>query len=227
MEKDIIGISRITGETGNLFFTADAAQEDQIYYMPDTAGILLGNKDIATGKYSKTLQRYSESFIQQMVNDGKILEYHGTVRNEDLSTSDVTQYYEMYDVKESTKNTPTCLDCAVNGMVMNGSYKNTYEIVFAVQGLSRRITIEYRTVNISMFDSMDDIKEELEAGLEGKSDIEIFNHLIDNSEEYDMTMKMFNDIGQLIDIPVESFSELTSFICSIRCIGSVFVPNNK
>lgn len=77
----------------------------------------------------------------------------------------------MYDIAESSKNEPTEIENGIDrGYCINGNYKCRYELLFAANGLTSRVVIEYRTNNMPMYDLIKDIEDDIREALEDDSD---------------------------------------------------------
>ena len=105
---------------------------------------------------------------------------------------------------------------------MNGYHKCKYELLFAANGLTSRIVIEYKTNNVPMYDFITSLEDDITDILEDDFDEDnIFYGIIKNSE-----IMMFDEFGRGNNIEIESAEDLTTMLASVRMLSCEFVEEN-
>jgi hypothetical protein len=104
------------------------------------------------------------------------------------------------------------------GYCINGNYICRYELLFAANGLTSRVVIEYRTNNMPMYDLIKDIEDDIREALEDDSDEDnFFCGIIKNSE-----ICMFDEFGCGIGVEINNADELTAMLASARLLSCEF-----
>lgn len=129
----------------------------------------------------------------------------------------------MYDIKESSKNEPTeTEDYISRGIYINGYHKCRYELLFAADGMTSRVVVEYKTNNIPMYDFITSLEDDITDILEDDFDEDnIFYGIIKNSE-----IMMFDEFGRGNNIEIENAEDLTAMLASVRMLSCEFVEEN-
>ena len=129
------------------------------------------------------------------------------------------EHIGRYDIAESSKNEPTEIENGIDrGYCINGNYKCRYELLFAANGLTSRVVIEYRTNNMPMYDLIKDIEDDIREALEDDSDEDnFFCGIIKNSE-----ICMFDEFGCGIGVEINNADELTAMLASARLLSCEF-----
>ena len=94
--------------------------------------------------------------------------------------------------------------------------------MFAADGMTSRVVIEYKSNNIPMYDFIQDLEDNISDILEDDSDEDnIFYGIIKNSE-----LVMFDEFGRGNNIEIESAEDLTAMLASVRMLNCEFVEEN-
>ena len=136
---------------------------------------------------------------------------------------EVIDYYLMYDIEKSSKNEPTEIETGIDrGCCINGNYKCRYELLFAANGLTSRVVIEYHTNNMPMYDLIKDMEDDIREALDDDSDEDNFFYgIIKNSEIY-----MFDEFGCGIGVEINNADELTAMLVSARLLSCEFMEKD-
>ena len=231
MEKKCIGIIHKNYDLEELSFGKEIEFTEHGFLIPDSFGIAIGKRNIKTGKLISLLKKDNSNgnidFLEQALEKLTLVEkvYH-TFDKETNALEDWVYYHIMYDVKESTKNIPTCLSGDVYGRVLTGHYKHKYEVVLSTEESSVRFSFYYSSVNISMYQLISNFEDFFSEALENECEIEEFNQLITIEKDDDVKyIHMYDEVGERFDIEISSVHELLSYISSIRCIGCEFIDD--
>lgn len=131
-----------------------------------------------------------------------------------------TMYYMPYFVLEHSKFKPTVITKNI-GNISNVSYKAKVEVLFVTEnGLSRYVTLDFNTKNISVMDLVYDIFDgcssyhpELEA-----VGIKYVNEIEDTETDEGYYLDFYNEAGERFNICFTTLEELRDVIASVRLI---------
>lgn len=94
--------------------------------------------------------------------------------------------------------------------------------MFAADGMTSRVVVEYKTNNIPMYDFITSLEDDITDILEDDFDEDnIFYGIIKNSE-----IMMFDEFGRGNNIEIESAEDLTAMLASVRMLSCEFVEEN-
>lgn len=157
-----------------------------------------------------------------------MVEKHKNVLADNFSEMSVIDYYIMYDF-ENSKSRPTEIVNHVDTCApSNGYFDCEYEILFANDGCSRRVVIDYRSSNIPMYQLMESLTQEMEDIFEegeiAEDDL-LYGILEGYEEEYEegFELTLFDDLGEAHNVGLEDYEDLLSMIVSIRLLKCEFV----
>lgn len=204
---------------------------------PDSYYQIIGRKHLSTGEYESFFTADEENntldnFNACLNNLSLVEKQRCIVDHKTLTEKDVIDYFVPYDIKESTKNIPTFTEDYIGtDFVTNGSYKATYEILLtAGENITRRFTITHNAVNVPMVDVLRDVEEMIEEAFNRESDSDnpfSTMFIFPDEDEFDdnnyCEIKMFNELGQISSIEIDSVSQVMAMIVSIRQIGCEFI----
>lgn len=196
--------------------------------IPDSYGKCIGryciNDDTYESFFKKDCEANNTLYFDIYKGACKnIRENRHSILIKDYEEKEVIDYFVMYDIAESTKNFPTEIENYISrGFYMNGYHKCKYELLFAADGLTSRIVIEYKTNNIPMYDFITSLEDDITDILEDDFDEDnIFYGIIKNSE-----IMMFDEFGRGNNIEIESAEDLTAMLVSVRMLSCEFVEEN-
>ena len=196
--------------------------------IPDSYGECIGryyvDDDVYKSFFKKDHDENNTSYFDMYKNTCKsIQEERHLILTENYEEKEVIDYLVMYDIDESTKNLPTEIENYISrGTYVNGYHKCKYELLFAADGLTSRIVIEYKTNNIPMYDFITSLDDDITDILEDDFDEDnIFYGIIKNSE-----IMMFDEFGRGNNIEIESAEDLTAMLASVRMLSCEFVEEN-
>lgn len=196
--------------------------------IPDSYGECIGryyvNDDVYKSFFNKDHDENNTSYFDMYKNTCKnIKEKRHLILTKDFEEKEVIDYFVMYEIAESTKNLPTENENYIDrGIYMNGYHKCKYELLFAADGMTSRVVIEYKTNNIPMYDFINNLEDDISTILEDDSDEDnIFYGIIKNSE-----IMMFDEFGRGNNIEIESAGDLTAMLASVRMLSCEFVEEN-
>ena len=187
--------------------------------IPDSYGECIGRYYVDDDMY--------KSFFKKDHDDNNtcksIQEERHLILTENHEEKEVIDYFVMYDIEESTKNLPTEIENYIShGTYVNGYHKCKYELLFAADGLTSRVVIEYKSNNIPMYDFIKNLEDNISDILEDDFDEDnIFYGIIKNSE-----LVMFDEFGRGNNIEIESAEDLTAMLASVRMLSCEFVEEN-
>lgn len=193
---------------------------------------VIGRKDLKTGElesyWKKDIANNNTEELEKILEKSTtVAEKYRNVINWDTGVErKVIDYYIPYDIQESSKNRPTVTENYIVGC-MNGSWACEYELLLTCgDGATRRIVVEYNTVNIGMIEWLSDLEDEIETAMEDDDTDTIFEGIFKKDTE-ECSITMFDEMGIPCDIPIESVSDFMNMIVSARCIKCDFVDNKK
>lgn len=196
--------------------------------IPDSYGECIGryyvDDDVYKSFFKKDHDENNTSYFDMYKNTCKnIKEKRHLILTKDFEEKEVIDYFVMYDIAESTKNLPTEIENYIDrGIYMNGYHKCKYELLFAADGMTSRVVIEYKTNNIPMYDFINNLEDDISAILEDDFDEDnIFYGIIKNSE-----IMMFDEFGRGNNIEIGSAEDLTAMLASVRMLICEFVEEN-
>lgn len=194
---------------------------------PDSYGDYLGI-------YNKKTQKYESAFIRDQIAGNtetfdKYRLYGNHIKKKETAyytegeIIPVIKFYEMYDIKESSKNKPTETKAHVDkSYCVNGYHKCKYELLFACDGMTLRIVVEYQTNNIPMYEFIGNLEDEIEDALNEADEDNLFYGIIKDSK-----ILMFDEFGHDEDIEIESAEDLISMLVSVRLISCEFIEKKE
>lgn len=195
--------------------------------VPDSYGEKIGQYDIEKESYTSYFKKDKEAgntdCFDAYRNSGCVKERRHEIYSED-EIKEVIDYYLMYDIKESSKNEPTEIEDYINrGYCINGNYRCRYELLFAADGFTTRVVVEYKTNNTPMYDLIKDLEYDITDALENDSDEEnIFYGIIKNHE-----IMMFDEYGCGNNVEIENADDLTAMLVSVRMLSCEFIENDS
>lgn len=167
--------------------------------VPDSYGEHIGRYDVEKEVY--------ESFFKKDNEAGNTM-YFDAYKKCDCAREKIHEVY-----------TETGID---RGYCINGNYKCRYELLFAANGLTSRVVIEYRTNNMPMYDFIKDMEDDIREALEDDSDEDNFFYgIIKNSE-----ICMFDEFGCGIGVEINNADELTAMLVSARLLSCEFMEKD-
>lgn len=188
--------------------------------IPDCIGVLVGKGQ------SDSLESYIENDNSRTIlskcieNDLVITEYYTQRIGQDLI--DIPHYFVPYDIEESSANRTTFLASSCGyGTPITGRYKCEYEILLSTGDLTRRMLFTNESVNISMYEWIQDLEDMLE-NLD-KAAPEIKEQFF--KEDGIWMFSMFSPIGTCFAGEVDR-SEFLSMIVSIRQLSCEFIDDD-
>lgn len=133
----------------------------------------------------------------------------------------VPYYFVVYDVMESSAQRATYTEeSSGNGTPLNGHYECEYEILLGVDEYTRRMVFKQKTVNISMYDWLQNLVDELESGNEY-----IGEHFY-KDEDDNVYYTMFDEVGISTEVEFNP-DEFASMIVSVRQISCEMVDDDE
>lgn len=194
--------------------------------VPDSYGEHIGRYDVEKEVYESFFKKDNEAGNTMYFDAYKKCDCAREKRHEvytETGIKEVIDYYLMYDIAESSKNEPTEIENGIDrGYCINGNYKCRYELLFAANGLTSRVVIEYRTNNMPMYDLIKDIEDDIREALEDDSDEDnFFCGIIKNSE-----ICMFDEFGCGIGVEINNADELTAMLASARLLSCEFAEKD-
>ena len=197
--------------------------------IPDSYGKCIGryyvNDDVYKSFFNKDHDENNTSYFDMYKNTCKnIKEKRHLILTENHEEKEVIDYFVMYDIEESTKNLPTEIENYISrGIYVNEYHKCKYELLFAADGMTSRVVIEYKSNNIPMYDFIKDLEDNISDILEDDSDEDnIFYGIIKNSE-----LVMFDEFGQACNVEIESADDITEMLASVRMLSCEFVEKDN
>lgn len=166
--------------------------------------------------FKKDIDNNNTEIFDRLRNDIKLYTDHVELRNYDTyGLKGATRYYIPYKVKNHCSNKQTITDCYVE-RCNNVHYSVEYEILLvADEQYKRYITVEYKTDgshSTSLYDEIKCIEEDFEEWFsEGTNGFKI-------DEDGIKSVTFYNDIGEHLDIDIESIDDLLDMIMSIKVI---------
>lgn len=195
--------------------------------VPDSYGEKIGQYDIEKESYTSYFKKDKEAgntdCFDTYRNNGCVKERRHQIYTWD-EIKDVIDYYVMYDIKESSKNEPTEIEDYIDrGYCINGNYRCRYELLFAADGFTTRVVVEYKTNNVPMYDLIKDLEYDITDALEDDSNEEnIFYGIIKNHE-----IMMFDEYGCGNNVEINDADELTAMLASVRMLSCEFIENDS
>ena len=193
--------------------------------IPDKTGIYLGK--CVNGVYTSNIEKDDEDCTQlkKCIELGIIhTKVFTQLINHDLC--EVPHYFFMYGVDESSVHTPTYTEYSCGlGTPINGHFECEYEVLLGTEEYTRRMVFKTSSVNISMYDWIQDLKDEIE-DLDEAEDWVKEQFFKDKDEFGDETWKftMFDDIGCQTGIEFNP-DEFLSMIVSVRQLSCKFIDD--
>ena len=203
---------------------------------PDTNGECIGRYDEDTGEY--------ESFFKKDKDEGntRLFDQYREKCNlykrrrtlfvtDNYTEKHVIEYYVMYNIQESSKNRPTEIDDHVSHSIcINGNYKCEYELLFAEEGMSRRIVAEYKSNNVPMYEFVNDLEYLVEEALEGDADesnpfFNVFSACEDCEGCHYFEVTMFDKVGMNYNIGFEKAADFMAMLVSVRLLSCEFIED--
>ena len=197
--------------------------------IPDTYAECIGRLDITDNKV--------ESFFteDEKNNNTEIFDYyknnfyvkevrHMVAKMKDNTIRPVIDYYILYSIAESSKNLTTVIDCHPDhSYCISGYYDCAYELLFACEGSTRRITVPYKCNNIPMYQFMEELEDMANEIFDGEIEEDNpFDGLLEKSE-FDFEIIMLDEIGRTCTVPVENAKELLAMLVSVRLVKCKFI----
>lgn len=194
--------------------------------IPDTYTECIGRKYIKTDKlesfFTKDVENDTTQELEKLLKESTtvIKKHRNIVSRETMLERSVIDYYIPYDIMESTKNKPTVTENYVVAC-SNGSWECEYELLLTCGDATRRIVINRNTVNIGMIELLSDLEYEIEEALEDDTYTD-FQGIFEHDDYGECYINMFDELGEIIEVPIEDATDLLNMIVSARCIKCEF-----
>lgn len=194
---------------------------------PDSYGEQIGYYDVEKKSYVSYFKKDKEEgntdCFDTYKNSGCVKEKRHEIYTE-RDIKEVIDYYLMYDIKESSRNEPTeTEDYISRGIYINGYHKCRYELLFAADGMTSRVVVEYKTNNVPMYDFIKGMEDDISEILEDDScEDNIFYGIIKNHE-----IMMFDEFARGNNVEIENADDLTEMLASVRMLSCEFVENGS
>jgi putative lipase involved disintegration of autophagic bodies len=193
--------------------------EDRYNWYGHSYGICVGiiyDDGSVKSNFKKDTENSNTEIFDKLREDMNLIEKRADFRDYNTFESrSGTKYYITYKVKNHSSSKPTVTDCYIE-RCSNVHYSVEYEILLvADEEYSRYITVDFETEgmnSISFFDQVKDMEETFEEWFEEES------NGFKEDEDGIRTVRFYNNVGQCLDIEIESIDELLSMITSIRMI---------
>lgn len=196
---------------------------------PEVAGICIGSsKDGKLRSYIKG-DDDSEQLQLYIDNNFVVAKTFTVLDHKTNELYDKTRYFMLYHIAESSANVPTCIETTCgNGTPLSGYYDCKYEILVGDEDHSRRFVFHTKSVNISMYEYMQDLEDLLDSIIECDSDVEedILSQFFYDEDENVWKYTMFDEVGIQYDAELNA-NEFLSIIKSIRQIACEYIEDNK
>lgn len=200
--------------------------------VPEVYGKCMGYMDPINKEYASYFKNDKNAeILKKYIELGIMMEKYENVIDQNNDKSQMSRFYLMYKVNESSKYTPTYTELgpqAGTSILDDVVFVSKFEVLIAEDNLSRRFVFKQRSSNIPMFEWLDELKDNLES-LEWK---EFDNISIDGmssqfyEENQEIYFTMFNEVGRPIEVNFDR-NEFVSMIKSVRQISCELVPRNS
>ena len=203
--------------------------------IPDTYGEPIGRYNIETGTYEsffkKDIENNNTEIFDKCKNNCKLYKKRKSVLSDSHQLKDVIDYYLIYIIKESSRNKPTETNPLVDSSICsNGYYECEYELIFAKDDYSRTIVLKDKTNNITMYDFINSLEDEINEALTREADkTNLFNHILEQNQssflddEYTFQILMFDKTCAPTYVDIEEASDLLDMLVSVRLLNSKFI----
>lgn len=213
-------IDLCVSETNHMTITGHA--------IPDIHGVCIGKKDVNTGKLISNIKNDDDgAILQKYIKLGLAATKTFVQRTDSNELKDVSHYFMLYTVLESSKYKPTHTeDGPGNSFLINGYYVCQYEVLLGAEDFTRRLVFKTLTNNLSMSEWISTLNDKLEDAFDDQ-DFETpeFPELKNYIQIQDgiAFITMFDSVGIASHIECESAATFLSMIRSIRQIDCEFI----
>ena len=212
--------------------TATLTRKSTDNAIPDRIGVCIGRKNYDGALVSNIKNDTDCAILKAYIDNKLVTKKFFTQMIHDELHDDITRYYVVYDVNESSRNRPTYDETSCGyGMPINGYYKCEYELLLTSgDGYTRRMVVTVNNKNTGMYDFITELEDQI-ACLDNADETlrNCFFKAPDPDEEDDDTpiwqFTMFDNIGRPVSFRVNT-REFLSMIASIRQLSCEFVETN-
>lgn len=185
--------------------------------IPDVSGICIGKVNKDTDKLESNIKDDEDAEkLRAYIDNGLVVT---------KIFSQMPHYFMVYNVMESSKQRETYTESSVGfGMPINGHYECEYEVLLGSEEYTRRMVFKESSVNISMYDWLNSLMDNIEEGLE-EEDEEIMKHFY-KSFDGEAYFTMFDEVGLTAEVEFER-NEFESMIVGIRQLSCEFVDDKE
>ena len=212
--------------------TATPMSKSACRAIPDQLGVCIGRKN-CDGRLIPNIKSDEDcAMLKAYIDNELVIKKNFTqIINGELY-EDLTSYYVIYNVDESSRNRPTYDKTSCGYAIpINGYHKCEYELLLTSgNGYTRRMVVTVNNKNTGMYDFITELEDQI-ACLDNADEAikNCFFKEPDPEEEDDKTpvwqFTMFDDIGYPESFRVNT-REFLSMIASIRQLSCEFVETN-
>lgn len=195
--------------------------------VPDVSGICIGKVNKDTDKLESNIKDDENAEkLRAYIDNGLVVTKVFSQMTEDRKElKNVPHYFMVYNVMESSKQRETYTESSVGfGTPINGHYECEYEVLLGSEEYTRRMVFKESSVNISMYDWLNSLMDNIEEGLD-EEDEEIMKHFY-KSFDGEVYFTMFDEVGLTAEVEFER-AEFESMIVGIRQISCEFVDDEQ
>lgn len=208
----------------------DEIQYDDKRFHGHQKGVVIGLKNVNTNKIeqnflSESIENRDELLEELLSLEGVIIVQENITQFDEAGKHLIPKilYYLPYAVKDHSIFQPTLNDDNVETRASNVSNRFEVEILFVTDNLNRYVTIPFETRNISMFESVDDMFDDIfdenhelyKAGMRWKDETE--------DEEAGYYLDFYNEAGQRFDVGFSRLEDFRDTIASVRLLSQVLI----
>lgn len=190
---------------------------------PDVHGVCIGHVDKDTDALVSNIKgdesaEQLRSYIEAGLLTTKVF---CQIPDGTKELKNVPYYFLVYDVVESSIQKATYTEnSAGNGTPLNGHYECEYEILLGVDEYTRRMVFKQKTVNVSMYDWLQNLVDDLE------SDNEYIGEHFYKDEEDNVCYTMFDEVGMSTAVEFNP-DEFASMIVSVRQLSCEMIDDEE
>lgn len=192
--------------------------------IPDVIGFPIGKLYIESNRKESYIVKDKENnntdILDACIKTDKLLEKHTNAFTKNEQLEHIIIYCIGYDVDESTKHKPTEIRSIVGDATpIDEHHVCDIELLFSTgDNYTRRITVTTTSTNLSFFEMLTNIHEELEELYNtGKSEqYEELNKLIKITPYQERQILMFDSIGTPEEIVFSDMDELKAMLVGAR-----------
>ena len=202
-------------------------------------GMCLGIKDLATGviehNYLSSELENRDALLEELLSTEGILIVEDRITQLNEKENQLEQkavYYLPYAVMDHSIFQPTLNDINVETTSSNVTNRFEVEILFVQDGLNRYVTVPFETRNVSMFESVNNMFDEVFFGDHFDENHELYRigvRWVEDSEEYGSAylLDFYNEAGQTFYLGFTHMSDLKDAIASVRLLSSVLIIDKE